>query len=77
MLGSLQRSHQERADLARRMADMEREENRHNLADRLELRAREYEEDAQVLMQLIRRGFGQADGATTDKRGVAKGNGED
>jgi two-component system, chemotaxis family, protein-glutamate methylesterase/glutaminase len=75
MLGSLQRSHQERAALARRMADLEREEDRHNLADRLELRAREYEEDAQLVMQLMRRGFGQAGGAEGEKEAVT-GDGE-
>ena len=40
MLGSLQRAHQERAVLARRMAEQKRAGERHNLADRLDERAR-------------------------------------
>ena len=57
-LGHLQRSHAERAALARRMAGMERAEDRHNLADHFESRACEYEEDAELLMRLMRDGFG-------------------
>jgi two-component system chemotaxis response regulator CheB len=70
-LGTLQRAHQERAALARRMAEAERVEKRFHLADRLETRAREYEDDARLVMGLIRDGFGSAG---TDK---ARGNGED
>jgi len=71
LLGSLQRGHQERAALARRMATLERAEKRHTLADRLESRAQEYEEDAQLIMQLMRRGLGGVAGATKKKKGTA------
>jgi two-component system chemotaxis response regulator CheB len=68
-LGRLQRGHQERAALARRMAEMERAENRHNLANRLESRARGYDEDAQLVMQLRRRRFSEVSGSTNDAKG--------
>jgi two-component system chemotaxis response regulator CheB len=68
MLGTLQRTHQERAALARRMAELERAEQRHSLADRLERRAREYEDDARLVMGLIRSGFGTA-AANDETRG--------
>jgi two-component system chemotaxis response regulator CheB len=75
MLTTLQRAHQERAALARRMADKERAEERHNVADQLDVRVREYEDDATLVMELIRKGFG---GDTTREiRGTADGNGED
>ena len=73
-LGTLQRAHQERAALARRMAEQERASKRHNLAERLEARAREYEDDARLVMGLIRNGFGTADKDKTEDRG---GNGEE
>jgi two-component system chemotaxis response regulator CheB len=60
MLETLQRAHQERAAFARRMAKQERAEQRHKLADRLETRAREYEDDAKLVMGLIRNGLGTA-----------------
>lgn len=63
MLATLQRVHQERAALARRMAGRERAGARHNLADRLEARACDYEDGARVVMEMIRTGFG----ATADK----------
>jgi two-component system chemotaxis response regulator CheB len=72
MLGTLQRAHQERAALTRRMAQQERIEERHRLADRLEKRAREYDDDARLVMELIRNGFAAAgDGVK------AEGNGDD
>ncbi len=74
MLGTLQRAHQERAALARRMAAQERAEERHNLAARLETRAREYEDDAKLVLELMRNGFGAAD--TNDETGKAGGNGK-
>jgi two-component system chemotaxis response regulator CheB len=77
MLGSLQRGHQERAALARRMAVQERAAKRDNLAERLDRRAREYDEDAQIVMELLRRGFGGAGGDAHGGGGTAKGNGED
>ena len=70
-LGTLLRAHQERAALARRMAEAERVEKRFHLADQLETRALEYKDDARLVMGLIRDGFG---GAGTDK---ARRNGED
>src|SRR5690348_8458437 len=75
-LGRLQRGHQGRAALARRTAERERARNRHDIASQLESRAREYEEDAQPVMQLMRRGFGEAS-ATTEKKGTKPGNVDD
>ena len=75
LLGTLQRAHQERAALARRMAELERAEERHNLADRLETRAREYEDDARLVLELIRNGFGTID--PRNRAGEARGNGKD
>lgn len=75
MLETLQRVHQERAALAHRMAQHERASERHNLASQLETRAREYEDDARLVTELIRNGFGGAgaDGNT----GKPTGDGED
>lgn len=73
MLGTLQRAHQERAALARRMAAQERAVERHNLADQLEQRAHEYEEDARLVLGLIREGFGSS--VADDDSGKAGGNG--
>lgn len=56
MLWSLMRAHQERAELARRMADQERSLNRSKLADQMAQRAKEYDEDAEVLRGLLNRG---------------------
>lgn len=53
MLWDLMRSHRERAELARRMADRERS---NQLAVHLKRRAQEYEEDAQIVHKLIQRG---------------------
>jgi two-component system chemotaxis response regulator CheB len=52
-LWKLMRSHQERAALARRMAEEERTHNR-QLAAHLEERAREYDEDAELMRQILR-----------------------
>ena len=66
MLGTLQRSHQERAALARKLAARERAQDRHHLADHLDGRASEYEEDALLVRELMRSSFaGTAGGATT------------
>jgi len=54
MLWSLMRTHQERAELARRMAAQERSMNRERLAEELLERAHGYEEDAQVVATLLR-----------------------
>jgi two-component system chemotaxis response regulator CheB len=56
LLGTLLRSHQERAALARRMADHERNNGRTRLADLLASRAGDYEEDAELVRTLIRNG---------------------
>lgn len=53
MLWSLMRSHQERAELARRLAEHERAENRVEVADLLEQRAQGYDEDAKVIQGLL------------------------
>ena len=74
MLDTLQRAHQERAALARRMAEQERAEQRHSLADQLETRAREYDDDAKLMMGLMRNGFGRVAEQEVEKAG---GNGED
>jgi two-component system chemotaxis response regulator CheB len=79
LLGTLQRSHQERAALARKMADRERARKRDNLADHLEKRARDYEEDALLVRELLRSGFADSAGATNEaneSRGELSGNGE-
>jgi two-component system chemotaxis response regulator CheB len=55
MLESLLRSHQQRAALAHRMAEQERGRNRESLAGQLEARAREYEEDAEVIRRMVPR----------------------
>jgi two-component system, chemotaxis family, protein-glutamate methylesterase/glutaminase len=54
MLWSLMRAHQERAALARRMAQQERMLRQDALADQLLQRARGYDEDAEVVRRLLR-----------------------
>jgi two-component system chemotaxis response regulator CheB len=76
LLGTLQRSHQERAALARKLAERERVEDRHNLADHLENRAREYEEDAQLVVGLMRNGFARAGSAMNEDKGDVSEDGE-
>jgi two-component system chemotaxis response regulator CheB len=56
LLGTLLRSHQERAALAWRVAQKERAEGRHSLAAQFERRAGEYEEDAELVKGLMRNG---------------------
>lgn len=56
LLSTLLRSHQERAALARRMAEHERRNDRHSLADQLEGRASEYDDDVRIVQQLMRSG---------------------
>lgn len=56
LLGTLLRSHQERAALAHRMATHERANDRHALADQLEVRARDYEDDVEIMKKLLRSG---------------------
>ena len=54
LLWSLMRSHEERAVLARRMAKGEPTRVNGELAEQLERRAREYEEDAEVMRRLLK-----------------------
>ena len=54
LMWSLLRAHQERAALARRMAEQERLRNRPDLARQLQDKARSYEEDAEVVRSLLR-----------------------
>lgn len=56
LLGTLLRAHQERAALARRMAEHERRSGRNTLSDQLARRAAEYDDDARLLRSLIRNG---------------------
>ncbi len=56
LLGTLQRSHQERAALARRMSRHERKEGRTILSEQLARRALEYEQDAELMQSLLRNG---------------------
>ncbi|HEX9329418.1 MAG TPA: chemotaxis protein CheB [Reyranella sp.] len=56
LLGTLLRSHQERAALAHRMAERERANERHALAQHLESRARDYEHDVEIMRKLLRSG---------------------
>lgn len=53
-LWTLLRTHEERAELVRRLADRERERNRDSLAADLQWRAEEYEKDAELLRGLLR-----------------------
>ncbi|TGS36241.1 chemotaxis protein CheB, partial [Mesorhizobium sp. M1D.F.Ca.ET.184.01.1.1] len=53
ILWSLLRSHQQRAEFTRRMAERERTRGRSTLATRLARRASEYEEDAQVIERIL------------------------
>jgi two-component system chemotaxis response regulator CheB len=56
LLGTLLRSHQERAALARRMAENERSGGRPRLAAQLERRALEYEDDLELVKGMMRNG---------------------
>ncbi len=67
LLGTLLRSHQERAALAHRMAEHERANERHALAKHLEGRARDYEHDVEIMRTLLR--SGEAGSGTTPDRG--------
>jgi two-component system chemotaxis response regulator CheB len=56
LLGTLLRSHQERAALAHRLAKHERANARHALAEHLESRGRDYEHDVEIMKKLLRSG---------------------
>jgi two-component system chemotaxis response regulator CheB len=61
LLGTLLRSHQERAALTRRMAEKERTDGRDMLATQLERRAIDFEGDVQLVKGLLRNGEGERD----------------
>jgi two-component system, chemotaxis family, protein-glutamate methylesterase/glutaminase len=63
LLGTLLRSHQERAALAHRMAERERASEHHALARHLESRARDYEDDVEIMKKLLRMGGELQEGA--------------
>jgi two-component system chemotaxis response regulator CheB len=54
LLSRLLRSHRDRAELARRMARQESASRHGQLADQLRIRAREYEENAEMIQKLLR-----------------------
>lgn len=72
LLGTLLRSHQERAALAHRMAEHERANDRHVLAQHLEKRARDYEHDVAIMKKLLRSG----EAGPGDMTGRAEGSDE-
>lgn len=67
LLGTLLRSHQERAALVQRLAERERANHRHALAQHLESRARDYEHDVEIMKKLLRNG--EVDSGVTAGRG--------
>ncbi len=68
LLGTLLRSHQERAALAQRMSRHERSQGREALAEQLARRAVEYDSDAQLMKKLLKDG-GQ-DGEVVTSQGL-------
>jgi two-component system chemotaxis response regulator CheB len=76
MLERLLRSHQERAMLSRRMAQEERGRQRHELADRLDTRADEYEENAELMLRLVRHRDRQKDVIRNEDPEEIAGSGE-
>ena len=62
ILWKLLRARQQRAELARRMAERE-SEGRPALAERFRVRAREYDEDAELVRRMLVGGFGHFDDA--------------
>jgi len=70
LLWSLLRTNEERASLARRAAAAERRDTHHNLAEKFEERAREYERDAELVRRLLRdHNVGSDPGRVTDPPG--------
>ncbi len=53
LLSRLLRSHRDRAEVVRRMAALERSLHNNREADQLEARAREYEENAELMQRLL------------------------
>lgn len=73
LLGTLLRAQQERAGLARRMAEYERQSGRTSLADQLARRAAEYDDGAQLLRSLMRNGEANGEVLTkAQQQGVSK-----
>jgi two-component system chemotaxis response regulator CheB len=64
LLGTLLRSHQERAALARRMAENERSLGRDSLAETLARRALDYDRGAQLMKELLRNGVNDGEVVT-------------
>jgi two-component system, chemotaxis family, protein-glutamate methylesterase/glutaminase len=69
LLETLLRSHQERAALTQRMAERERANDRHALAQHLEKRARDYEHDVEIMRKLLRSGEAGSGGAPDQAEG--------
>ncbi len=67
LLDTLLRSNKERAALVWRMAEHEHREQRHRLADQLEKRAREYEENVHLVRNMML--AAEADAVTNDPPG--------
>lgn len=72
MAGSLLRSQQERAAFVRRMGEQERAHQREGLARQLESRAKEYEEDARLVRELIQ-SLGERTQASVDGKENVQG----
>jgi two-component system chemotaxis response regulator CheB len=73
ILWSLLRAHQQRAELARRLAEKEQRLERHDLAAHLTERAKDYQADADLVEQIIhdrQAGNAEASGGSL-ARGVA------
>jgi len=60
-LWELLRAHQERSEFARRLAEHERSLQNEGLSRQFEARARRYEQDAELMRELLRDGNGAAD----------------
>lgn len=67
MLWSLMRAHQERAALARRMAEQQRAKNHGELAEQMEKRAREYADDAETVRELLHASTEPPPGISSDE----------
>lgn len=70
LLGTLLRSHQQRAALAHRMAKHERANQRHALARHLEGRANDYEHDVEIMKRLLRSGEAGSGGTPDQAEGM-------
>jgi two-component system chemotaxis response regulator CheB len=70
LLGTLLPSHQERSALAQRMAEHERANDRHALAQHFERRARDYEHDVEIMKNLLRSGEAGSGGTPDPAEGT-------